>query len=155
MEVPSPRLTFSSIEDDPEYPGFLVEVHADGYAGATEVWVSRRDLRAFLDALDALDASLRGEARLKCGWVPVGQPEAPEHADLDLVIRPYGRAGQLQAEVAMRASSRWGRRHAVQLSFELPEPGALTRFRRALRDVADDPTAPSAILTPDFTEAGV
>ena len=150
-----PQLSFTAIEEDPEFPGFSVEVRAEGYAGATEVWVTRGDLDQFLDDLDALDASLQGEARLKCGWVPVGQPPSLEDTDLDLAIHPYGHAGQLQVAVTMRASARWPRRHMARIIFELPEPNALTRFRRALRQALGDPSAPPAILSSGFNEAGV
>jgi hypothetical protein len=155
MTRPSPQLSFTRIEEDADFPGFLVEVRAEGYAGATEVWVARGDLLRFLDELDALEASLHGEARLTCGWVPVGQPQSAEDADLDLVLRPHGHAGQLEATVTMRASARWQRRHTAQIAFVLPEPNALTRFRRALGDVAGDPSAGPAVLSPDFNEAGV
>ena len=151
-----PQLSFTSIEEDPEFPGFSVKVRADGYAGETEVWVTRGDLDRFLEELDALDARLQGEARLKCGWVPVGQPPSleDEDTDLDLAIHRYGHAGQLQVAVTMRASARWPRRHMARIVFELPEPNALTRFRHALRQMLGNPLAPPAILSSGFGEAG-
>ena len=113
----------------------------------------RGELNHFLDELEALDANLRGEARLKCGWVPVGQPPTPEDADLDLLIRPYGQAGQLQADVTMRASARWARRDTAHIVFVLPEPNTLTRFRRELREAAGNPSARPAVLSPEYDEA--
>jgi hypothetical protein len=155
MDYLPPHLSFTRIENDPDFLGFAVEVRAEGFAGATEAWMSRGDLDRFLDELDALDSSLRGEARLTCAWVKVGQPPSLDDTDLKLVVRPYGHAGRLQADVTVRASSRWTRRHTAHIVFELPEPNALTRFRRALREAAGDPSAAPAVLSPAFNVAGV
>jgi hypothetical protein len=155
MDFAPPQLSFAPLGDDAEFPGFLVEVRAEGFGGSTEVWIARADLNRFLDALDALDATLHGEARLTCGWVPVDRSPSVEDTDLDLVIRPDGHAGRLQVDVTARASSRWVNRNSAHIVFGLPEPNALTGFRRALRDAANDPSNPPAVLSPDFREADV
>jgi hypothetical protein len=147
MAALPPHLAFTLLEADPAAPGFTVDAQADGYAGATEVWLMRGDALAFADALDALDSSLRGEARLRAGWGDV--------PDLELVIRPHGRAGALEADVRLFASARWPHRHAVHVRLVLPEPGALTRFREAFRAMLA-PDGPScAVLTSARHEAGV
>ena len=147
MAAIPPHLTFDLVDPDPSAPGFAVEAQAEGYAGATEVWLMRGDALAFADALDALDATLRGEARLRAGWDDV--------PDLELVIRPHGRAGALEADVRLHASVRWTHRHEVHLRIVLPEPAALTRFREAFRAMLA-PGGPSrAVLSPAAHEAGV
>ena len=141
------HLTFDLLDADPDAPGFAVEAQADGYAGATDVWLMRGDALAFADALDALDATLHGEARLRAGWGDV--------PDLELVIRPHGRAGALEADVRLHASNRWPHRHQVHLRIVLPEPAALTRFRADFRAMLAPGGAPRAVLTPAVHEAGV
>ena len=160
MLEPGPHLSFSVIDGDPDFPGFAVEVRADGYAGATDIWVARPQIAEFLSALDALDSRLQGEARLTAGWVRAGAPASAADADLadadlEVTVRPYGRAGQLEADVTIRASARWSRRHTAQIGFVIPEPNALSRFRTALRTLVEGHGDRPAVLTPAFTEAGI
>lgn len=47
---------------------FAAEASAGSFHGRTTFSVYRRDLEAFLDALDAMATSLTGAASLRCGW---------------------------------------------------------------------------------------
>jgi hypothetical protein len=57
----------------------------------TEIWLFRGHINEFVDALDQLDSSLKGEARLRAGWVDPGEEPSDAAADLVLVIRPWCR----------------------------------------------------------------
>ena len=80
-----PTLAFELIDADVRAPGFRVTAQGEGYSGYTEIWLYRADLDAFVDALDRLDASLKGEARVRAGWVD--QAEAPTDDKADLLLR--------------------------------------------------------------------
>ena len=137
------------IDGDPDLPGFAVAVSADGFAGETEIWAPAGEVHEFLSALDALDATLSGEAR----WVAssLGSWGEPH---LTLAIRPHGHAGHLEVDVAMVASLR-SAPHSAHISFVLPEPNALTRFRTGLRALLANGGAEPVVLTPAFNSAGV
>ena len=128
-----PSLSFELIDDDSVFPGFFVAAQGDGYSGATEVWLARAQAEDFLDALDRLDASLKGEVLLRAGWVDQDDPAADAKADLLLAIRPWGHAGQIEVDVTLRASASQHGQNMARIWFVFPEPNALTRFRRALR----------------------
>jgi hypothetical protein len=146
------RISFELIDDDLEAPGFRVSAQGNGYAGVTDIWLMRPDADAFLDSLDRLDASLRGEALLRAGWVEPGEEATDAMADLLLAIRPWGHAGQLEVDVTVRASASQGGKNMARIWFVLPEPNVLTRFRHALRALAAGGVgAPPVILTADFT----
>src|SRR5688500_18628649 len=100
-----PTLAFELIDADVRAPGFRVTAQGDGYSGNTEIWLMRADADAFLDALDRLDSSLKGEARVRAGWVDQGEAPTDAKADLLLRICPWGHAGQLEVDVTMRASA--------------------------------------------------
>ena len=148
-------LSFTRIDDDLEAAGFFVEANADGYSGATEIWLFRGHINEFLDSLDQLDSSLKGEARLRAGWVDQGEEPSDDAADLLLIVRPWGSAGQLEVDVRMKASASLGGRNAARVWFVIPEPNALTRFRKALRALANGDTATPAILTAAIADADI
>jgi hypothetical protein len=146
-----PQLSVDLIDNDADFPGFAVEARADSYSGATDVWISRTEVVPFLDALDALDSQLNKEARLVAGWSGAHDSKSSGEADLELTIRPFGKAGQLEVEVLMRASARWERRHIAHLTFRLPEHNALTAFRKALRAMVMGQNQGPVVLTPVST----
>jgi hypothetical protein len=156
MTTRTPFLSITQIDADPDFPGFTIAGEADGFAGRTEVWVTRADLAHFLDTLDALDQTLRGDARLTAGWVTDGVSAQTEDADVDLTVRHDGHSGRLAVSAVLReARGEVGRRHVVRLSFVLPEPNALTRFRVALRSIAVSQSAETAVLSPEPSVARV
>jgi hypothetical protein len=155
ISEPKPSLSFHQIDDDLDTPGFFVEAHGDRYSGVTEIWLFRGHINEFVDALDQLDSSLKGEARLRAGWVDQGEEPSDAAADLVLVIRPWGAAGQLEVDVTMRASATVGGRNSVRVWFVIPEPNALTRFRKALRSLAGGGAAAPAILTAAIPDADI
>src|SRR5215210_1870556 len=153
--VSEPSLAFELIDDDALAPGFRVTAQGDGYSGVTEIWLLRADADAFLDALDRLDASLNGEAFLRAGWVEQGEAPTEAKADLVLAIRPFGHAGQMEVDVTMRASASHGGRNSANLWFVIPEPSALTRFRRALHALVGRNLDEPAVLTAAFVRADI
>ena len=142
-----PTLAFELIDADVRAPGFRVTARGEGYSGNTEIWLMRADADAFLDALDRLDSSLKGEARVRAGWVDQGEAPTDAKADLLLRISPWGHAGQLEVDVTMRASDSQGGQNMARIWFVLPEPSALTRFRRALRGLVEGTNCAPAVLT--------
>ena len=69
---PGLQLSLSEYEQNEaekgDYLAFVATTSQYGFAGRTLFWVSRDYLESFISELDALDATLRGEARLRCGW---------------------------------------------------------------------------------------
>jgi hypothetical protein len=153
--VSEPSLAFELIDDDALAPGFRVIAQGDGYSGVTEIWLMRADADAFLNALDRLDTSLNGEALLRAGWVEQGEAPSDAKADLVLAIRPFGHAGQIEVDVTMRASAAQGGRNATRIWFVMPEPSALTRFRRALHALVGGNFGEPAVLTAALVRADI
>jgi hypothetical protein len=153
--ISEPSLAFELIDDDPLAPGFRVTARGGDYSGATEIWLMRADAEAFLDALNRLDASLNGEARLRAGWVEQGEAPTDAKADLVLAIRQFGHAGQLEVDVTVRASASQGGRNSARVWFVLPEPNALTRFRRTLEGLVGGNMGGPAVLTAALARADI
>jgi hypothetical protein len=153
--VSEASLAFELIDDDALAPGFRVLAQGDGYSGVTVIWLMRADADAFLNALDRLDATLNGEAFLRAGWVEQGEAPTDAKADLLLAIRPFGHAGQMEVDVTMHASAAQGGRNTARIWFVIPEPSALTRFRRALHALVGGNLGEPAVLTAAFVRAGV
>jgi hypothetical protein len=150
-----PSLAFELIDDDALAPGFRVTARGDGYSGSTVIWLIRADADAFLNALEHLDASLNGEALLRAGWVEKGEAPADATADLVLAIRPFGHGGQLDVDVTMRACASQGGRNSARIWFVIPEPSALTRFRRALHALVGGNLGEPAVLTAALARADI
>jgi len=140
-----PSVAFELVDNDALAPGFRIAAQGDGYSGHTTIWLMRADADAFLDALERLDTSLKGEALLRAGWVDRGESPTDAKADLVLAIRPFGHAGQLEVEVTVRA--RYVGRNTARIWFVIPEPGALSRFRRALQPLVAGTQGAPAVLT--------
>ena len=151
----APFLAIALIDNDPDFPGFAVSAAADGFAGRADVWVSRAAFASFITALDTLDQSLRGEARLQAGWVSDGANVQDDEIDADVTIRPKGHAGQLQVSVVLCEDRGESDRNIARLSFAVPEPNALTRFRLSLRDIVSTRSTETAVLTPGLLVGGV
>ena len=111
--------------DKGDYLSMHATVSAFGFAGVADVWLTLRDFVSFVEALDQLDTTLRGEANLVCGW---GTQE-----ELNLRIQPHGHSGRLLVRSELSAHGpREDQFHTVNVEF-VALPNALTDFRRDLR----------------------
>ena len=153
--VPEPSVAVELVDADSLAPGFRVSAQGDGYSGHTAIWLLRGDADAFLEALDRLDVSLKGEARLRAGWVEPGEAATDAKADLVLAIRPTGHAGRLEVDVTMREPHSGDERNSARIRFVLPEPSALTRFRRALHPLMQGVAGAPAVLTAAIARADI
>ena len=142
-----PSVAFELVDHDALAPGFRVTAQGDGYSGHTTIWLMRADADAFLDALERLDTSLKGEALMRAGWVERAELPTDAKADLLFAIRPFGHAGQLEVDLTLRARDGGGGRNSVRIWFVIPEPSALTRFRRALHPLVAGTVGAPAVLT--------
>ena len=108
-----------------DYLSLAARVSAFGFAGHALVWLTLRDFLSFLESLDQLDATLRGDAELVCGW---GTQE-----ELRLRIQPHGHSGRLPIRTELSAQGpREEQFHKVSVEF-VAMPNTLTDFRRDLR----------------------
>jgi hypothetical protein len=153
--VSAASVAFELVDADALAPGFHVTAEGDGYSGQTAIWLLRADAEAFLEALDRLDVSLTGEALLRAGWTEPGEAPTDAKADLVLAIRPFGHAGQLEVDVTLRAAASAGGRNCARIWFVLPEPSALTRFRRALHPLVAGVVGAPAVLTASIARTDI
>jgi hypothetical protein len=126
-------------DPDLDYPSLIVEAATDGFAAATEVWLPRAHLRAFLAQLEEFDRTLSGSAILEADDGVCGA--------IRLALQPHGRAGRVRVDVDLKRHIVEGFSQAARLAYVLPEPNAVTRFRLGLaRALAGEPDG-SALLS--------
>lgn len=120
-----------------DYLSFTAVVRQHGFAGHTLFWVAKSHIQSFIQELDALDATLQGQAHLRCGW--------GEQVLFELSLQPEGRNGRLRARIETASDSSRYEPSRLSTSFILL-PNALTSFRQALaRIVGEESTDPAEL----------
>jgi hypothetical protein len=91
-------VTLTEFETDPSgeqvYVSMTLEVEAKPFTGASHCTVLGCDLAAFLDELDSLARTSKGEARMVGGW--------GEREYVQLTLRPHGSLGHIALHVMLR-----------------------------------------------------
>ena len=127
---PGLQLSLSEYEQNEaekgDYLAFVATTSQYGFAGRTLFWVSRDYLESFISELDALDATLRGEARLRCGW--------GDDVLFELAILSEGHGGRLRVKIGITSDSRSVESSQLVTTFVIM-PNTLTSFRKALSDI--------------------
>ena len=120
-------VTLTEFETDPAgeqvYVSMTLEVEAKPFTGASHCTVLGRNLAAFVDELDLLARTSKGEARMVGGW--------GEREYVQLSLRPHGSLGHIALHIMLRE-------YQPDTDFRvegtlITEPQLLIEFSAALR----------------------
>jgi hypothetical protein len=144
--VPNPELSLETTWADQDLIGVRVVLASPLWAGGAEAFVTRTELTAFADALDALGAGAE-DAVLEAGQRDLGYA--------DLRVYEYGLARRLAVAVHLgtaAASSSSCAHGDTELRTAAPvERGAFAAFAAALRAIVRDERGRAALaLLPDW-----
>ena len=121
-------LSISEFDSDPSgsttWVTLDVEASSGFFSGASACILVERDLIAFLDAVDSVAETAKGEALLRGGW---GSTE-----DVRLRVFPSDRRGHLAIHAILGEVPDHERRSRLEVFFET-EPQPLLRVTAALR----------------------
>ncbi len=133
-------LSFEVTWADPDLIGVRIALNSPTWAGRTETYVTRGELTAFADALDAVAAGAR-DAVLEAGQRDLGYA--------DVRVYEYGLARRVAVAVHLGrgAGAVVGSAHGdTELRAALPcERGALTAFSVGLRAIVRDERGRAAL----------